>query len=390
MGAADLIPGISGGTIAFIMGFYHQLLDSVKTINLSSLKLLFTGRFYLFFQAVAWKFLLVLLAGVFFSFLTLASIFHFILEHETYRIYFYSVFFGLILASFWFCIRQITHWKWRHVIGLAMGIIIAYLYTGPFQKELTGVYAIRVEVSKSYPVLNNYDSEEQLLGFLSEKDLNIMLAKDLISLQTNVYHLNGELVGTVKDVVNLKQVYRIDPWLIVCGAIAISALLLPGISGSYLLTLLGVYPVAIGALSDLTQSMRQFSFDSDSFYVLFSLGIGIVLGLLLFARCVSWLLKRYPDFTVATLSGFMIGAIGSVWPFWNYAYYLNPLKIHKGPQLLLLDPIMPPLFSSMFALALFFALIGFFSVLLIERLSNTSRKSVSGAYDHNSLISNQK
>jgi putative membrane protein len=375
MGAADLIPGISGGTVAFIMGFYYQLLDSIKTINPSSLKLLFSGHPVLFFKAVAWQFLLTLVAGISFSFIALAGFVHFILEHEVYRTYFYSMFFGLIVASFWFCVRQVTKWNQKHIAGLVLGALTAYLSAGPFVGP-GGDYAVKIELGQNLPPLSNYDLERGLLTFLSQKDLSVMVAKQVISDQSIVYDALGEEVGVVKDLMPLKNVLSIDIWIMFCGALAVCALLLPGISGSYLLTLLGVYPSVIEALADLTDGLKSFTLDWDAFYLLSSLALGIILGLLIFSRFVSWLIRCHSDFTIATLSGFMIGAIGSVWPFWNYVLYLNPLKIHKGPQLALLAPVFPPILSKVFIVALFFALAGFYLVIGIERLSSRKPRRI--------------
>lgn len=374
MGSADLIPGISGGTIAFIMGFYHQLLESIKTINVQAFNLLIKGHFKAFSSDVAWPFLLTLLSGISFAFISLASLFHFVLEHETYRIYLYSGFLGLILASFWFCVRQIKEWKMRHFSGLIIGAIIAYTFTGSsFLSDSQGSYAIKLEMNQpnSSPVVN-YNSEHHLLMYLSKSVLSAMLAKKLISADTALYDSEGTPLGVVADIVKEPSYYSpmIDLWLVLCGAIAVCALLLPGISGSYFLTLLGVYPSIIGALADFTSGLRHFQFDSESFSILFSVGIGIIIGLLIFARFVSWLLRHYPEMTIATMSGFMIGALRSVWPFWSYTYALLPLKLIKGPQLLLLDPIFPITNSGVLTLATGCAIIGFSLVFLVEFMAN--------------------
>jgi putative membrane protein len=130
MGAADLVPGISGGTIAFIMGFYQPLLESIKTLNVSAFKLLISFKFRAFSEQVAWKFLLQLLLGIGVAFCTLASLFHFILGHEVYRVYFYALFMGLITASFVFCLRQISRWTLTSLLALLIGIVSAYCLTG--------------------------------------------------------------------------------------------------------------------------------------------------------------------------------------------------------------------------------------------------------------------
>lgn len=373
MGAADLVPGISGGTIAFIMGFYNPLLDSLKTINSSSLRLLLTGRFHAFSQAVAWKFLLTLFAGIVLAFVSLSSFFHFLLGHEVYRIYLYSAFLGLILASFVFCLRQLKAWKAYHLVGLIFGAVIAYLLTNassPFPTD--DLYAVKIDLNTTEVTLNNYDAAQQLLTNLSHATLGAMLAKGLISSDTSIYSLQGGLIGKAADFVP-QTGYRFDIWLMFCGALAVCALLLPGISGSYVLTLLGVYPLIITSLVDLIEGAKQLSFDQDAFFILLNVGIGILVGLFSFARVVSWLLKQYPDSTIAILSGFLIGALRSVWPFWTYEYALLPLKLQKGPQLLVIDPIWPSLLSPIFLWSVLCAAGGFALVFSVEYMAISTR-----------------
>lgn len=290
MGTADLIPGISGGTVAFILGFYHPLLESIKSFNWKNLSLFFTGKWGAFFQQVAWRFLLPLLVGIGSAFVLFAHLLHFLLNHPIYHIYLYSTFLGLILASSWFCLTKITKWKQSYFIGLLVGAAVAYILTGTAGHE-------SVQKSYSTPAL--------------------------------------------------------DIWLMGCGALAICALLLPGISGSYLLTLLGAYPIVIAALRDFISGIAHLSFDQSAFFILFSLGIGILLGISLFAVFLSWLMREYHDLSVAVLSGFMIGAMRSLWPFWSE---------EKGVPF----AFMPSFQSFLFLNACLFALMGFVVVFSME------------------------
>lgn len=232
MGAADIVPGISGGTIAFIMGFYQNLIDSIKNINAKSV-----------------YFLLPLVFGIVLAFLTLANFFHFVLQHPVYNVFLYSSFLGLVIASTIFCAKQLQNWKLTHLLSLTVGILLAYFLTGT-------------------------------------------------TLRTENLTYNG-----------------FSWWLVFCGATAVSAMLLPGISGSYLLSILGVYPLAIGAVKDFTTSLKQFSFNTEASMILFNLMIGIAIGAALFSRIITWLFTHYHDTTIALLTGFMIGALRSVWPF---------------------------------------------------------------------------
>lgn len=251
MGAADLVPGISGGTIAFIMGFYNPLLEALKTINLETLKLLLKGRFSQFFDKTAWKFLLPLVGGIATSFIFLTGFLHFILRHEIYQNYLYAGFTGLVLGSSLYCFKQIERLNLSNCLMLLLGAAIAYFFTG------------------------------------------------------------SNLVSTAHYI----PMAFIDPWLMICGVLAISAMLLPGISGSYLLTLLGVYPSVIGALALFIANMKAGIFDVDAFSILFSLFLGILVGIFSFARVVSWLLNNFPGPTLSLLTGFMLGGIRSIWPF---------------------------------------------------------------------------
>lgn len=371
MGAADLIPGISGGTIAFILGFYHPLLESLKTFNLSAFQKLFKGSFRDFFQHIAWKFLLTLFSGILCAFIGLVNVFHFILSHEIYRIYLYSTFFGLILASFVFCLRQIKVWNSRIVIGLFAGVIFAYLLTeSTLHPHVDGNYAVPMQIETHQLPIKNYDSAKKLLTGLSMRTLANLLAKGIIQQETPIYNQEGNFIGEAGVLVIPEHYSFVNGWMILCGALAICALLLPGISGCYILTLLGVYPIVIESLVDFIQAVKQFSFDSDAFAILFNLGIGITIGGVVFAKGVSWLLRSYPNCSLAILSGFMGGAIRSVWPFWTYEYVLIPLKIYKGPQLMVDQPFFPILSSPFLWQAFLCGLIGFILLFVLERYSH--------------------
>lgn len=376
MGAADLIPGISGGTIAFIMGFYFPLLESLKSFNYSTLKLLLSGRWSSFFQITGWKFLVTLVSGMFCSFFLFANFIHYILIHEVYRVYLYSAFLGLILASFYFCIRQIKHWSTKEVLGIVLGAIIAFFLTGSSfsNAHSQGPYAVKMALEyDNNRLLTNYLPESQLLINLSEQTLDGMLAKGVIELNTPLYNNKGDPLGLISDYVIPTKFSFLNSWLIFCGAVAICALLLPGISGSYLFTLLGVYPLIIGSLADWIAHIKHGTFDWDSFEVLLNVAIGIVIGVALFARFLSWLLKTHPGLSLAVLSGFMLGALRSVWPFWSYVYALEPLKLEKGPQLEVINPIWPSNSMEELLLGALFALAGFTLVLFIEMFAE--RKS---------------
>ena len=381
MGACDLIPGISGGTIAFIMGFYTPLLDSLKSFNCDALRLLLKGKWIKFFKKTEFQFLFTLLAGIGLSFVLLANPIQFLLGHPVYRIHLYSAFLGLILASFYFCMKQVHKWSLLKWGGLGLGLITAFMLTHVTisqKSRIKNPYAIKIDIPYATFAVNNYQIDKKLLTDLSAETLSQLLSKNIIQADTLVYDENAKPVGNVSQFAVDFQSSFFNLWLIFCGAVAVCALLLPGISGSYLLTLLGVYPLVIGSLADWISHLKKGGFDVQSFGVLLNLGIGIVVGAVLFSRLLSLLLKSYPGLSLATLSGFMIGALHSVWPFWSYEYALLPLKLEKGLQIIPVKPILPSLLSYEAIFSLFWLIAGFSLFFLIEFLAK--HKTISKSF----------
>ncbi len=231
MGGADVVPGVSGGTIAFITGIYQELLDSIKSIDTTALQLLISRKFADFWSHINGKFLLTLFSGIFLSILSLARLLHYVLNHHPIQLW--SFFFGLIIISAILVTRQIKRWNIIIVFAGIFGIAVAWLITSATPSTTP----------------DNY-----FFVFLS-------------------------------------------------GAIAICAMILPGISGSFILLILGKYEFIIGAVKDL------------NILVILVFAIGCALGLLSFSRLVSWLLHKYHDATVAVLAGFMLGSLNKIWPW---------------------------------------------------------------------------
>ncbi|MDR2465822.1 MAG: DUF368 domain-containing protein [Prevotellaceae bacterium] len=232
MGAADVVPGVSGGTIAFITGIYDELLSSVKNFP-KAIARLPANKFNLkiFMEEANLGFLLALLAGIALSFLSLAKIITALLKN--YPVPVWSFFFGLILASVWFVLKDIDKWKPSHFVSLAAGIAAGYLITvvGPSQTP-------------------------DALWFI-----------------------------------------------FVSGAAAICAMILPGISGSFILLLLGKYEYMLRAIGSLD---------------LIAIGVfalGAASGLISFSHFLSWLLKKYRFVTIAFLGGMMFGSLNKIWPW---------------------------------------------------------------------------
>ncbi len=231
MGAADVVPGVSGGTIALITGIYEELIFSIKSINLKALKLLFTGKGAAFWKAINGNFLMSVLLGIGISIFSLARGLTYLLQH--YPILVWSFFFGLIIASAIYVARTIKSWNAGAVTAGIAGIAIAYLITeiSPTEANPTWIYI-----------------------FFS-------------------------------------------------GVIAICAMILPGISGSFILVLLGMYPFILGAVGDL------------NIPVLLVFVAGAAIGIIAFSNFLSWLLKKFHTLTIALLSGFMVGSLNKIWPW---------------------------------------------------------------------------
>ena len=232
MGAADVVPGVSGGTIAFISGIYEELLGSISNVNLGLFKTLKKDGFKAAWTQLNGNFLASLFIGIFISIISLAKVIKYLLENEP--ILLWSFFFGLVLASIIYIAKQITKWNAISVIVLVLGAFLAYYIT----------------------TLNPLVSE-------NSSPLFIFLA----------------------------------------GAIAICAMILPGISGSFILVLLGAYKPVLDALNN------------RDFKTILVFMAGAIVGLLTFSHVLKWLFKHYKNITLAALTGFIIGSLNKIWPW---------------------------------------------------------------------------
>ncbi|WP_339895537.1 DUF368 domain-containing protein [uncultured Algibacter sp.] len=286
MGAADAVPGVSGGTIAFISGIYEELITSISNVNGSLFKTLFSKGIKAFWQQVNGNFLLALLSGILISFVSFMKLAKYLLEHHPVLIW--SFFFGLIVASIYFVGKQITKWNLVSIIALIIGAGIAFY------------------ISK-LPSLGTNDSS----------------------------------------------------WfLFLAGAIAICAMILPGISGSFILIILGAYKTLSNAIHDI--DIKKI--------VLF--GTGAVIGLLSFSHVLKWLFKHYHNITLALLTGFIFGSLNKVWPWKKTLTWHTDTKGIKSP--LLQESVSPFSFDGenqiLFAVVLM--ILGFLTILILERLGS--------------------
>lgn len=231
MGAADVVPGVSGGTIAFIVGIYEELINSIKSINVSSLRLLFTLRLKEFWKAINGTFLLTVVSGILISIFSLAKLITYLLENHPVLVW--AFFFGLVLASTYVVSKRIKKLSLSRWITFAIGAVAAYF----------------------------------------------------ITVATPGHTPDGL-------------------WFIfVSGAIAICAMILPGISGSFILVLLGKYFYIMTAVK------------SFNIPIMFTFACGAGIGIISFSNVLSWLLRKYHDLTIALLAGFMLGSLNKVWPW---------------------------------------------------------------------------
>jgi putative membrane protein len=282
MGASDVVPGVSGGTMAFILGIYEDLINAIKSFDLKSLKLLMFFKFRLLLDRVSWKFLLPLGIGILTAIFSLAEILSWLLQHKPILIW--SFFLGLILASVISVSRRVEKWQASTWICLLAGI--------------TGTYI--------------------LVGLVPVSTPN-------------------------------------DPWfLFLCGAVAICAMILPGISGSFILVLLGKYQYILEAVNQ------------KDFLTLAIVAAGACIGIVAFSRLLGWLLKSYHDLMVAVLTGLMLGSLRKVWP-WKKT--LDSMVGRHGEVIPLVQTnILPSQWEMEVLTALALMVTGLFVVLILDRM----------------------
>ncbi len=286
MGIANVIPGVSGGTIALITGIFERLINAIKSFDLKAVKLLFTGNFKEFARYTDLAFIISLFVGVGVAILAIARLFEFLFTN--YPVYIWSYFFGLILASIYFVGKTIDKWNWGAIIAFVLGTALAIALT--FMK----------------PAAQN----------------------------DNVWYL------------------------ILCGIVAICSMILPGLSGSYVLILMGNYQlVAIDAINHLR------------FEILIPVAIGAIVGLIVFSHFLSWLFKKYKNQTLAVLTGFILGSLGIIYP-WK-----TPIEQHFGEKIKVVgyDYFIPHL-SMEVIVALGIMLLGIASIWWMESLASKAEK----------------
>ena len=293
MGASDLIPGVSGGTIALITGIYKELLESINAFSFENLKKIMINM-KTFWKDINGPFLLPLFFGITTSILFFSRYIEYLIKEQTIALW--SFFFGLLIASIIFLIRKELNLKFNSLIYISLGIMISY--------------------------------------FISQ-----------LSLFSN----------------------NIPLWYIfLSGFIGISAMILPGLSGAYILLIMGVYQTILTNIR-IAQDLI-YDFDQDQFYsvsaVLGVFLLGLLIGIKVFAKFLTWLLKLYPNNTIAVLIGLMIGSMHKIWPWQNLSLEQNNLITKKTA------PVFPQNFDgddSQIINGILFMIFGFFVLFFLEK-----------------------
>lgn len=287
MGASDVVPGVSGGTMAFILGIYEELIFAIKSFDLIAMRLLLTFRIKAFLDRTSWRFLLSVGTGILLAVFSLARVLHWLLEHRAVLIW--SFFFGLILASLITVSRRIQTWN---------------------------------------PLV-------WMLFFLGAGA---------------TYYLVGLVPASTPE----------EPWfLFLCGAVAICAMILPGISGSFILVLMGQYYRVLGAVK------------TGDLYVLSLVAAGAVIGIAVFSRILAWLFKKYHDLVVAMLTGLMLGSLRKVWPWKSTKEIVVPGE--GGIQPMIQFNVFPEQFNAEVAMAFALMLAGLVVVFALDRMARSIR-----------------
>ena len=283
MGVANVIPGVSGGTIALITGIYEELINSLKSFDRKALKHILSFKINEFIDYTNLYFIIAVFGGSIVSVFSIANLFKFLFSN--YPLYIWSFFFGLIIASIFFVGKRINRWDRSNVIALVLGIIIALSFTN--------------------------------ISPASEND-------------------------------NLFFVF-------ICGIIGISGMMLPGLSGSFILILLGNYELL------LVKSVADINIIILSVFFL-----GSLFGLLSFSHLLSWLLKKYKDQTLATLTGFITGSLVIIWP-WKEVQ--ESIKIGNKEKIIDYQLLIPKEINQENIIAILLITIGIALVYLIEKFS---------------------
>jgi putative membrane protein len=303
MGAADVVPGVSGGTIAFISGIYEELIETIHKLNFGFFRILRKEGFVKAWKQYNLGFLLVLMLGIFTSILSLAKLITWLLANHPILVW--SFFFGLIIASIVYIAKQITRWNWLSILAIILAAGLSYYIT----------------------IIEPMGSPE-------------------------------------------------STWfLFFAGFIAIIAMILPGISGSFILLLLGAYEAVIGTITQFIAGITamDWALFSEAFIKIMVFALGAILGLKAFSRVLNWMFKHHKNTTLAVLTGFMIGALNKIWPWKEVLKYRTN---HSGEEVPFLEKsILPSQYADnpQLLYAILFIVLGFLTIFLLERIATVKK-----------------
>ena len=314
MGAANVIPGVSGGTIALITNIYEDFINALKSCNGKAIKLLLTGQFKEFSNHINLPFLAAILLGIVISIFSIAKLFEFLLEEHPVQIW--AFFFGLVLASVYYIGKTISNLNWKNILALLIGTTIALS-----------------------------------ISFLNPAPLE-----------------------------NTNYIF-----IFVCGIIGICGMILPGLSGSYILMLMGNYQLlmvtSINNLFDFLKAILTGDYNVLStqpemknyliYFILFL--FGSIIGIIAFSHFIAWIFKRYHDTTLALLTGFVFGSLSIIWPWKKELFHSNLLDRNGKPMLIGYQRYLPESLTSTDVWVIACMLLGIASIILIEFLANKSK-----------------
>lgn len=313
MGAADVVPGVSGGTIAFITGIYEEFLETISNLSFGLFKTWKQEGFKAMWTAMNGRFLLSIFLGIGISIVSFAKLLKYLLEHH--EILLWSFFFGLILASVWLMGKTIEKWNFGAIAGLLLGAVVAYLIT-----------------------IISPAGESQSLGYI-----------------------------------------------FLCGSIAICAMILPGISGSFILLLMGAYTTVLGSVSGAVDALKakDWSLLTDHGVLIAIFMAGCLVGLIAFSKLLNFLFKKQKNLILAILTGFLIGSLNKIWP-WKFTTLWGEDR-HGEAIPLLQENISPTSYesllreSSQLLPAILLMLAGVAIIIVLDRFTpkKTEEKTVS-------------
>jgi putative membrane protein len=305
MGAANVIPGVSGGTVAFITGIFETLINALKSFDGTAIKLLLGFKLKEFWEHINGRFLVPLGLGVVFSFATLAKLLGYLFDnHQTET---WALFFGLIVASVYFVGNTVGRWS-----------------AGPIVTFLVGM-GIALSIAFLKPASNN----------------------------TNTLYL------------------------VLCGMIGICSMIIPGLSGSFILILLGNYRLVLDSLSEAVSAATSFDLAAlgKPLMVIIPIGVGCVVGLLAFSHLISWVFRKFRDAAIALMTGFVAGSLMIIWPWKNNVYMKDAAGnfiLKRGEEKIVqgYDWFLPKLTDGQTWLGISLIVTGIVTVVIMEQVAS--------------------